>query len=348
MKSKAIRAGASLATGCGLALCLLGAHRLSANTFVTFQVDMSEQVSQGWFDPSSKSVLAMVYEWHGGNRGPSWSLQLTNEPAAANPYLYRGTGLITNDAPGAIMSYEFRVPFPGGGWSGPFEFRTRSARLPDAEGASLVLPVVYFGDRAPAGAVTNTIALTFQVDMTAQVDLGGFNTEPDRVEVGARCDPEGVTYGYALTNNPHAPNPHLYTTTVVRTNFTPGGIVNYRFSYYDSAGRWIPELPLSTCGKERTATLPSTQETSLALPVVDFDDLPAGVPLVTNDVTFQVDLSAQRPALLADGIPDESPSVFVAGVHPRRGRSVDQLRTRSQHEHLLRHSQDDQPPGGTF
>jgi hypothetical protein len=94
MKSKAIRAGASLATACGLALCLLGAHRLGADTWVTFQVDMSEQVSQGWFDPSSKSVLAMVYEWHGGDRSPSWRLELTNEPAAPNPYLYRGTGLI--------------------------------------------------------------------------------------------------------------------------------------------------------------------------------------------------------------------------------------------------------------
>jgi hypothetical protein len=86
-------------------------------------------------------------------------------------------------------------------------------------------------------------------------------------------------------------------------NYTRGGILKYRFGYY-SAGRYIGELPLSTFGKDRTETLPATDEPSLVLPVVYFDDLPAGVPLVTNDVTFQVDVSAQRPAMLAEGLPE--------------------------------------------
>lgn len=306
---KSTRAGVSLATACGLALCVIGTNRLDADTFVTFQVDMSEQARHGRFNLLTQSVIAVAYEWHGGNRVPSWSLQLTNEPAAATPCLYRGTGLITNDAPGAILCYYFFVPSPERGW-GDAELSTRSARLPDAEGASLVLPVVYYDDEAPVGK-TNTIALTFQVDMTAQVGLGGFNPASDWASVGARCEPGSVTYGHSLTNNPHAPNPHLYTTTVACTNFVPGGVVNYRFDYYShSAGRYVGELPLSTCGNERTATLPATPETSLVLPVVHFDDLPAGVPWVTNDVTFQVDLSAQRPALLADWRPDEWP-LFV-------------------------------------
>jgi hypothetical protein len=88
MKPKAIRAGVSLATAFGLALCFMWVNRLSADTFVTFQVDMSEQASQGWFNPLTQSVLAVAYEWHGGNRLPSWSLHLTNKPAATNPYLY--------------------------------------------------------------------------------------------------------------------------------------------------------------------------------------------------------------------------------------------------------------------
>ena len=268
----------------------MGANPLSADTWVTFQVDMSVQANLGRFNPLTESVVAKAYEWHGGSRLLSWRLGLTNEPAATNPFLYRGTGLITNDAPGATLSYCFRAETqPDGGFD-----RIRSAWLPDTEGASLVLPVVYYYDELAAGNVlTNTIALTFQVDMTAQVDLGGFNPGSDRVEVGARCDPEGVTYGYPLTNNPHAPNPNLYTSTVVRTNFTPGGIVSYRFSYHDSAWRRFVEQPQSTSGEDRTATLPATPEPSLVLPVVYFDDLPAGVALVTNDVTFQVDLSAQ-------------------------------------------------------
>lgn len=342
MKAISTRAGGGLATACGLALCVLDAHRLSANTFVTFQVDMAVEPSHGDFNRFGESVIAEAYEWHAGERLPSWRLQLTNDPAAANPYLYKGTGLITNDAPDAILSYRFFVEkVPGGGsWD-----ITRSVRLPAAERASLVLPVAYYANKTPEGnVVTNTIALTFQLDMTAQVNLGGFKPESDWVEVGARCDPEFVTYGYSLTNNPQAPNTHLYTTTVLCTNFTPGGIVSYRFSYYDSARRWFAERPLSTYGEERTAILPAAQLGAARALLRRHPgrgaagdqrrDVSSG-PVGTNASDSGVDTAPANPR-------------WLRRLVTWWGRSVDQLCRCNEHRHLSRHSQDHQPAGGTF
>lgn len=143
----------------------------------------------------------------------------------------------------------------------------------------------------PAGLSAGTL-ITFQVDMTAQAQIGRFNLDTGRVAVAT-----SPMWGFVfqLTNQPAGPNPYLFSGTRLDTNNSPGTMVSYVFGYeFPSPLYHQRESPLSTCGSNRTVVLPATNGAHLVLPVVYFDDLPPGVPLVTNDIIFQVDMSRER------------------------------------------------------
>ncbi|MGA2656113.1 MAG: hypothetical protein ABSH34_01210 [Verrucomicrobiota bacterium] len=267
--SNCIRSG----LGAGL---LLGAGLVArADTLVTFQVDLTAQINLGNFSLATGSVSA---------RGSfnSWGeLPLTNNSSASNPNLFTGTADDTADANGGTLQYKYYID--PSTWESPTSTQggNRTATLP-ATGGTLVLPVVYFNDLSPSTPTNN---VTFQVDMTEQVFLGDF--DPTIGDVFCPGAFEGwVATGFLLTNNFAGSNTNLYSGTYPVVADVGAG-VQYKF-YYNPGQVW--ESPFSTGGNNRSFTVAGGDQT---LPVVYFNDKPPGIRPVTNEVTFQVDMSAQ-------------------------------------------------------
>ncbi|MBU6410399.1 MAG: hypothetical protein KGR98_08420 [Verrucomicrobia bacterium] len=85
--------------GAGL---LLGTARFaSADTLVTFQVDMSVQVQGGSFNPATDTVSAR------GSFNGWGTFVLTNNPSSANTNLYTGAFDDVNDSNGSQLDYKF-------------------------------------------------------------------------------------------------------------------------------------------------------------------------------------------------------------------------------------------------
>ena len=150
----------------------------------------------------------------------------------------------------------------------------------------------------------NTL-VTFRVDMTAQAQIGRWSHHP---EYQWNVAVSGSFNNWALftLGNTNPENPCLFYGTFLDTNDPPGGTLTYRF--YCEPFLW--EYLAATGSSNRTASLPPAEDASLLLPVAYFDDLPPGAPVVTNEVTFQVDMSAQRPGLWPD------PGLNLIVTHP--------------------------------
>lgn len=104
--------------------------------------------------------------------------------------------------------------------------------------------------------------------------------QPSATDVFVRGGFNGWGTGNPLVND----GTGIYTGTVSIAD-APGSVELYKF-YFDPGGNW--ESPASTCGDNRTFTLAAGAQT---LPVVYYNDAPPVLP--NNDVTFQLDMSAQ-------------------------------------------------------
>lgn len=112
---------------------------------VTFSVHMGVAVARGWFNPDTDFVEARGSflttaggAWVGG-------FQLTNSPA--QPYLYTGTFLTTNQAPGSVMLYQFVIN--GATWE-----TTGDRTWTFANTNALTLPLAYLNNVTSLGPVT--------------------------------------------------------------------------------------------------------------------------------------------------------------------------------------------------
>jgi len=150
----------------GLLLCSVAVA--SANTLVTFQVDMST----AGIDPNTQTVSA-----HGSFNSWGAGFALTNNPSGAKPYLYTGTANVA--ANGTVMEYKYVID--PGTWESIPKGNNRLATLPTISGASLVLPMVYYADNPPSPV---TVDVTFKVDMAQQMNVGAF--DPSSVSVYPR------------------------------------------------------------------------------------------------------------------------------------------------------------------
>jgi hypothetical protein len=138
--------------------------------------------------------------------------------------------------------------------------------------------------------------ITFQVDMTYQVQSGSFTNGVNTVSARA-FDPYASghpqIFEVPLTNNPAAANTNLYTGTYDDTVSTNGAQLQYKFN--------VPNFPNS--GYETTANnndnravlLPAgSGQQSLVLPVQWFNDAgPLAGVVVAGNYTFQVDMAQQ-------------------------------------------------------
>lgn len=270
--------------GAGLLLCLSAvANAQTSNTVVTFSVDMTVQTTNGTFVPGTDTAEA-----HGTFNG--WgALILTNDPAAANPNIYSGTITNTTDPNDGVMQYKYVID--GSNWENPADNgKNRAAKLPSASGATLVLPTPYFSDAG--NPVTNTIM--FQVNMAQQINLNNFTVGSSTVY--ARGDFNGFDLSVPLTNDPSilATNEFGLVTSNVYVGATsisasPNAAETFKY-YYDPGANW--ETPSSSNGNPDHDNNRFFVNAPQTLPLVDYSDAPYA-PIATNNVTFQVDMSAQ-------------------------------------------------------
>ena len=264
----------------GLLLC--SAVAASANTLVTFQVDMSTAS----FDPGTQTVSA-----HGSFNGWGAGIPLTNNPSGANPSLWTGTANVAGN--GTVIEFKYVID-PAGTWENIPKGHNRLANLPAASGASLVLPTAYYADSPP---LPITVNFTFQVDMSQAINVGAFDPNSSTVY------PKGTFNGWgtfeAMTNDPSIlrTNQNGLVTSNVYVNtyaFTgsPGQTMDFKF-YIDTGNNY--ESPAAGTGDPSDSNnrfFNLTGALTQAYPLVFFSDAPYA-PVATNTVTFQVDMTAQ-------------------------------------------------------
>jgi hypothetical protein len=260
---------------------LLSAAAAYAQTQVTFQVDMTEQIGST-FNPPGDTVSV-----HGTFNGWGAGFTLTNNPAAANPNLYTGTVTDTSDANGSVLIFKYVID--SGTYENTEDGQNRCAQLP-AGGGSLQLPAPFFDDAGP----TITANVTFQVNMAEQVNLGVFNTN-----TGSTVEVHGFFNGWAsgdtLTNDTSILTTNgsgIVTSNVYVGTFAVTGSTNGTQEYkYVTQPNTVYEGPSTNDSDydngENRFYVTSTQ----TLPIVLWSDVPLAVT-VTNNITFEVDMTA--------------------------------------------------------
>lgn len=234
---------------------------------VTFSVDMTVQIASGAFNPGAGDTVSAVGTFQTNVWVPgSFVLQ----PSGGNPNIYTGTYHV-GDPLATVELYKFSINTNGGGVN--YEYTdNRSFTL--ASGG-MNLPVVYFADITPSSGIP-TQPLTFQVDISAQVAAGIFNSG-DKVEVwGTFQTPTPWSEGLLLTNSPSGPNPNLYSGTFHDGNYA-GTYEQYNFALVGTTYTYLESIP------HRTFTAGSSGQT---FPAVYFNN-------VSNvyTVVFSVDMS---------------------------------------------------------
>jgi hypothetical protein len=150
---------------------------------------------------------------------------------------------------------------------------------------SVTFPLAYFDN------INNVVTenVTFQVDMTSQIETGTVNIGAgDTVGVaGAFQSP--AWSGARLANNTNADNTNIFSGTFAVTGALGTG-QDYKFIYTPaSTGTAVYESPASTSGNNRVFTMPSS---ALTLPVVFWaDEDPANILPEATTVTFTVDMT---------------------------------------------------------
>jgi len=241
----------------GLLLCTaVGAYAVP----VTFQVNMTYQISQGGYTPGNQVAARGSFNGWG-------TLLLVDD----------GTGVYTNTtevagSAGDTIEYKYWNNGDGTGdnWEGG---NNRTFTL---EASAQTLPVRYFNDVWGGGL---EIPITFQVDMSVQIANGALNTANDLVQArGSFQTPtwSGEPTAFYLTNN----GANIYTNTYGISNTPPNSPFEYKFfvatNGIDTGNGW------ESIGNRSfvIGTSPAT------IPVAYFNN---ELPL-TNLVTFQVDM----------------------------------------------------------
>jgi len=283
-----------------LAGVLFGATTLAtASNVVTFQVDMSQQILAGTFDPATNNVyVSGTLNGFASSTAIASGLLLTNNPSGGNPALYIGTTNDTVDANGSQMGWKFVTDAPGFSGTGGYETTLSGGNRLWVLGTNttITLPYTFFNDAGGQAAYP----ATFRVDMAAPIFVGTFDTNTMTVEV--QGDFEGWSSGYTLVSDPSisTTNGGIVTSNVYVGTFplvgSPGQLNHFKF-VINNGGTLTYEQPNAINGDgsasgNRFALIDTNQSPQL-LPLVDFSDI---VPsqIVTNTVVFRVDMSVMN------------------------------------------------------
>jgi hypothetical protein len=282
--------------GVGLLFAAGIAAAQTPSTIVTFSVNMATNLANGSFNPPPPAGTGTDVVGVGGSFNGY----------AVVPLVEEGTGTIwtntvddTADPNGGNLSYVYWDTQSG--YEGPADWANRAEYLPTNSGATLVLPTCYFNDVGPA----TSAAVTFQVDMSEEIELGHWNPQSDTVVIAGSFQGWNDSAGapWVLTNNPNIlvtnynfpayPNglveSNVYTATVTIANdarvssATVNCAENYKFVEMPNGGWDSPLYPNADTGGNRFFT-----EGDQTLPIVNFNDSPYGPPCQT---TVNIDMS---------------------------------------------------------
>jgi hypothetical protein len=276
---------------------------------VWFQVDMSQQIALGNFNPAVDTVQVNGSLGSGNNFGfgqgstPSGNI-LTNDPTILSTNQF---GLVSSNV---YVGY-LASPIAGSpGQNGQFKYIIQPTAKYEAPGnvngdaqnsnnrfffltSYPTNPTVFFSDQPYAPIGTNTI--TFSVDMTVQAAIGAIAGQQVRLSGDFNnWDTTGVN---TCTNNPNAANTNIYYATVVITNGY-GATTQFKFGYVNgnyenNPSHTYPGFPTVTAGDpNRQFNMPSVTRSNLTLPTVYFDDISTNTVLsAPTMVTFTVNMT---------------------------------------------------------
>jgi hypothetical protein len=259
-----------------------------ANTFVTFNVDMTTSIANAQFDPATMTMAV-----RGSFNGWTGPVALTNNPLGATPAIYSQTVNIADN--GSVVSYKYTIEPAttyegvrlGGG-------HNRLITLPTTSGATFTAPLVYFGDVPPVGDITSTI--TFRVNMAQQINVGAF--DPNTSIAYSRGSFNGYSIGNPMTNDPTIlttnqfglVSSNVYVTSVDVTG-SPGQTVDFKY-YFDPAAIWESPTPGTGDPADNNNRFFNLPTNAASLAIIYFNDA-VYAPKATNATTFQVDMTAQ-------------------------------------------------------
>jgi hypothetical protein len=276
-----------------------------------FQVDMSQQIALGTFNPTNDTVQVNGSLGSGNNFGfgqgstPSGNI-LTNDPTIL---ITNHFGLVTSNvyvgslanpiagSPGQMAEFKFIIQ-PTAKYESPGNLNG------DAQNShnrffflttDTTNPIVSFSDQPYAPVATNLV--TFSVDMTVQNELGLVANNVRLSGDFNNWDTSGVN---TCTNNPNAANTNIYYATVpIISGY--GAQTQFKFGYVNGNYENNPQHTYSgnpSVGiviPNREFIMPSVTGTNVILPTVYFDDISAysvlPAPPLTNFVTFSVSMT---------------------------------------------------------
>jgi len=242
---------------------------------VTFQVNMGVQTGLGAFDPAVHNV-----EVRGGFN--AWGGGTILTPRAADTNVYEVTVDVAGTS-GSQVEYKFVIDQAGTAvWEGNVGTGGAANRSLTLTDSAQTLPVVYFNNQA---APPGVVAVTFQVNMEAQEDIGNFDPAAHTVEARGAFD----NWGVGITLSPDPANTNIYRGTANVTG-SQGTVIEHKF-VINKAGTLVYEGNVGPGGPfgNRTFLLGSPPEQ--LLPVVYFNNLTNVVAPIP--VTFRVNMSAQ-------------------------------------------------------
>src|SRR6476660_8526630 len=143
-----------------------------------------------------------------------------------------------------------------------------------------------------AGLASASNVLTFQVDMSPQINDTSFNPLTDHIYVRGSFNgfPPFASNGLLLTNNPAGSNPALYTGTVNDTVDADGTKLQYKFSTDAAAITNLANGYETTLGGNFNRQRILGTNSNIVLPYSYFSD--AG-PQDVYPATFRVNMAAQ-------------------------------------------------------
>jgi hypothetical protein len=277
-----------------------------------FQVDMSQAIALGTFNPAIDTVQVNGSLGSGNNFGfgqgttPSGNI-LTNDPTILRTNQF---GLVSSNvyvgflaspiagSPGQMAEFKFIVQ-PTAKYESPGNVNG------DAQNSHnrffflntvTTNPVVFFSDQPYAPIATNQVV--FSVDMSAQTWSGQMSNQLVRLSGDFNnYDTTGIN---TCTNNPNASNTNIYYATVTITNGV-GATTEFKFGYVNGAWENNPTVTYpgnpSVLGgnQNREFVMPNVSGTTLVLPTVYFNDLSTysvlPAPPAIRYVTFSVSMT---------------------------------------------------------
>ncbi|HQL77436.1 MAG TPA: CBM20 domain-containing protein [Verrucomicrobiota bacterium] len=259
----------------GLLLCTaVGTYAVP----VTFQVNMDYQINNASpaFNPPSDTV-----EIKGSfNTGWNDGVAMTNVP---NTTLYQNTVDITTPAPGNVVEYKFHIYGTQDTWES-LDWYPNGNRRFTLDNSPQTIPTAYFADNS-GGA--QSIEVTFQVDMSAQIGVGNFN--PGAGDLIQAMGPFNGSWSGVVLNSDSA-RPGIYTNSYVETSRAPGTRMEYKYAINVGGGGTLDYESISGYPDNNRAFLLADVSPQV-LPVEFFSDA-SGLPIKAG-IYFQLDMSSQ-------------------------------------------------------